>query len=158
MNLVELAHHTTDEEGAEAYLREHGILKTFGECPQSPKQQGLGVHNLSTFGCGYIGCSLKGMKELTGTPRHSRPLVASRGRRLPPSLPALMGRPPPLPTGEAVNMMDVLHDAAGSLSFHIVSAGAGMNRLYWGQIPATVQFWTSTCTCTMLPGVSIITS
>jgi len=68
MNLVELTHHTTDEEGAEAYLREHGILKTFGECPQSPKQQGLGVHNGSTFGCGYIGCSLKGMKELIGTP------------------------------------------------------------------------------------------
>ena len=33
MNLVELTQYTNDEERAEAYLREHGILKTFEECP-----------------------------------------------------------------------------------------------------------------------------
>ena len=33
------------------------------------------------------------------------PLVASRGALLPPSLLALVGRPPPLPKGEAVIMI-----------------------------------------------------
>ncbi len=33
MNLVELTHYTNDEESAETYLRERGILKTFEECP-----------------------------------------------------------------------------------------------------------------------------
>ncbi len=34
MNLVELTQYTTNEEKAEEYLREQGILKTFQECPQ----------------------------------------------------------------------------------------------------------------------------
>ena len=33
MNLVDLTQYTTNEEKAEEYLREHGILKTFKECP-----------------------------------------------------------------------------------------------------------------------------
>jgi len=33
MNLVELTQYTNNEESAEAYLREQGILKTFEECP-----------------------------------------------------------------------------------------------------------------------------
>lgn len=33
MNLVKLTQYTTDEEKAEEYLREQGILKTFRECP-----------------------------------------------------------------------------------------------------------------------------
>ncbi len=33
MNLVELTHDTNDGENAEAFLREHRILKTSGECP-----------------------------------------------------------------------------------------------------------------------------
>jgi len=33
MNLLELTRYTNDEESAEAYLREQGILKTYEECP-----------------------------------------------------------------------------------------------------------------------------
>ena len=33
MNLVELTKYTSDEECAEEYLRQQGILKTFPDCP-----------------------------------------------------------------------------------------------------------------------------
>lgn len=33
MNLVELMRYPSDEESAEKYLKEQGILKTFHECP-----------------------------------------------------------------------------------------------------------------------------
>lgn len=33
MNLVELTQYTNDDESAENYLRELGILKTFEKCP-----------------------------------------------------------------------------------------------------------------------------
>lgn len=33
INLVELKQYTNDEERAEIYLREQGILMTFEECP-----------------------------------------------------------------------------------------------------------------------------
>ena len=51
----------------------------------------------------------------------TRPLVASRGALLPPSLLALTGRPPPLPTGEAVIMKDALRAITSSGAFWVVS-------------------------------------